>query len=284
MATPPARSPHVFVNKGALLSFGTLENPKVDVTQVAEVQKGYMFPAGVPGHIFIIGEPPIIRTGPQKITFDGVDPCVSLFWRVSNDEIYMVGLPVSSIIELDKPAAGKKYYDEIAILQSWKVSLASIKSVEPLERTETHDLPKLLQKQLKYFQVFDVRKLTEMKHFQKHAERGYLRNVKDAVLYAEKLERGSGAARGASAGDDSESVAAGATAKDKLADAKTNLERWQEHYEGDFSKKLHVLKVEDGKFFPAPDEFERMREELKCARAAPARRRPPCRTRSLFSL
>ena len=96
----------VYPDKSSIFAIGS-DKASYHFTQLAVIPKGRSFSAGIAGHRFVFGDPNIVEiiNEPKLVKFTGIDNCIGLFFKHSDENIYHVGISVKDLIAFKPPAS-----------------------------------------------------------------------------------------------------------------------------------------------------------------------------------
>ena len=203
----------LIADKAAPLSITTDEEPVIFVCNYASViHKQTYAVSGLLGHLFHFGEQVRFSNGkPQLAKFKAQNDAVIIALKLSSGVPYLYGITVPNLIKFnEEPPSPTAIIDEAKWLQSWRANLADLESLTPLVDSETHKFNMMVDKFVSHMQLFKGVGIRNLKQMEKHAEKGFEKNVKAVVLEMEKQERKGGAEKGRAARDMAESAAVGA--------------------------------------------------------------------------
>ena len=209
------------------------------------------------------GEQPMVLQGSEMPTyaFAGADDAVVLAFKVSNDNIYAMGITIPKLKEWT-PAAGVAY-DDAAILTSWKLPAVAITSVRALLNTETDKLRDKTDALIPHLQLFKLASIKSLKHLSDISVASSEKNLGRAVSAAALRWKKAAKARGDTTRDDSESVAGGGAAAEKAKKLEASLLPNMKYYDEHLENRFITLTTYNNKL--TEESFDAAREFLRYA-------------------
>lgn len=214
-------------------------------TYAALVPRDSTLTAGIPGHYFVLNNPPTFQRVPFIAEFEGGAPdAVILLFKVIEARHYAVGVPVDAVLAFKPPrdsASRTQEVDEAALLTSYKLPHAGIKGVRELENTATHKLKDLVDNMLQFIPLFKHAKVKCLADLEKVEKTSYSKNITRACEAAELRLRKAAKERGDAAKDSNESRAGGKDAERIISELKTKLNTVGKWYEGDMEDRYFSI-------------------------------------------
>ena len=227
------------------------------------------YSAGVPGNYFLFGpsKPWITNGAPLLATFkDGSDNhAILAFKTVGMGEVYAYGIPIPVLKGWKPLRSHSEEMKEEGLLVSTKLSDGKIGSLTLLKKTDSHDLPAMVDHLMSFmpsFQNVKIKGITDAKKYCE--EHSFEKNAGLVLLAMEKNERKIAKEKGARSREAADSVAGGQDAGARWRKAGDALKSMAEYYGAPFEKRFILIAVgEDGQ--PTAEAVEAVKADFKCA-------------------